>query len=939
MAAPITRQPASEQLLARVGSTVRDKYRIQRLIGVGGMAAVYAGSHRNGHRVAVKFLLERDSQDSDVRHLFDREAYIANQVDHPGAVPVLDDDVDEEGCPFLVMPLLEGETLRARWERANRHLPLAEVGVLISDTLDVLASAHAKGIVHRDIKPENLFITVRGDIRVLDFGIARRTQTDGSATVTGRMFGTPAFMPPEQALNNGDFIGPPSDCWAVGATIFTLLSGQFVHQGENGAALLVAAATQPARSLGQVAPGLPIQIIDFVDKALATNPADRWPSAREMRQALNAVFDEVLGKPLASVAARIRSEIADELLPTAQDACAWETESPERAGARDLSIDGLDSPPTAQRTRGTSNAAHALPRSSPAMPPDSSPASPSQRHGRRWSVSGTTAVLMTVAGAALTLAYSAPFTMGHADGRDLKPKFQAPVTDANTPESTLPKPAALSAFNAGMQLWLDMSHREARDQFADAALADPAFARAHLYFVLVRPWIDGPARLHYRQALDHRASLDESDRLILDALGPLLQEPSNIADTEARLTKLFESNSRVILASSIADLRTRLDRPQDVEELISLVHDAEDSPAFASNTRGWIAVAQSRTGEARQEFAECLTKSPTAGSCLLGLTVLQAHDGLCVEAEATSRTWIAAWPNSAKPYRWLASAVFGQTGSLESARTALERKWSLTRESERPLTRAEDTTALALLTGDFDAARRSLDDWEKVASSSSDARVRATPANIRLELEYEISPATEVTALTRRYLERNAIWSSSPWIDFRVRATRMLLRTGALSEMQAIQTRTDWLTTDASGVYASQARRWFNFYAELAVTPRMATEAINEISDEHSFFDPYACDNHCEATIGETFATGGDMARALPHLERATKMCATESPLVSLRANYLLGQTLESLHKRDLACNAYRQVITKWPNHRSKTVRSATERLNRLSCNPSSHQL
>src|SRR5262249_36766043 len=150
-------------------------YRIEQLIGVGGMAAVYAAAHRNGNRVAIKFLLERCADDPDIRHLFSREAYVANQVDHPGAVPVLDDDVDDEGCPFLIMPLLEGETLRTRWERAKRRLLLAEVGVFLYEVLEVLESAHAKGIVHRDTKPENIFITTRGAIRVLDFGIARRT--------------------------------------------------------------------------------------------------------------------------------------------------------------------------------------------------------------------------------------------------------------------------------------------------------------------------------------------------------------------------------------------------------------------------------------------------------------------------------------------------------------------------------------------------------------------------------------------------------------------------------------------------------------------------------------------------------------------------------------------------------------------------------------------
>ncbi|WP_394834909.1 protein kinase [Pendulispora rubella] len=293
---------ASELETSRIGAVVQKKYTIERLLGWGGMAAVYAAKHRNGHRVAIKFLHERFGDDSTARRHFAREAYLANGVGHPGAVPVIDDDVDEHGAAFLVMPLLEGETLRERCRRAEGRLPIAEVGRILSEVLDVLASAHAKGIVHRDIKPENIFITVGGEIRVLDFGIARHTDGDGAATLTGPMIGTPAFMPPEQAVGNSDAIGPPSDCWAVGATIFALLSGEHVHVASNVGAQLVAAATQPARSLGDVVPEVPASIVRFVDKALAFDPQARWPSASEMRAALREVFEGALGKPLDTVA-------------------------------------------------------------------------------------------------------------------------------------------------------------------------------------------------------------------------------------------------------------------------------------------------------------------------------------------------------------------------------------------------------------------------------------------------------------------------------------------------------------------------------------------------------------------------------------------------------------------------------------------------------------
>ncbi|WP_394831250.1 serine/threonine protein kinase [Pendulispora rubella] len=331
--------------LSRIGSTVQQKYRITELLGMGGTATVYAATHRNGHRVAIKFLLE--DAEPDLRQLFSREAYVANQVGHAGAVPVLDDDVDDQGCAFLIMPLLEGETLGTRWARAGRRLPIAEVAVLMHDALDVLASAHAKGIVHRDIKPDNLFVTTDGSVRILDFGVARSVGAGGG---TDRVFGTPVFMPPEQAAGHPEAIGPHSDCWALGATMFALLTGEFVHPiadsrnaGANGASgaggeHLTAVATQRARSLASAMPDLPEAIVRFVDKALSFDAGDRWPSAREMREALAEAAEQTLRQPLSGVAPCVRAVLGAEVAAAAQVPVSMEIPSEKHSAASMLAI-------------------------------------------------------------------------------------------------------------------------------------------------------------------------------------------------------------------------------------------------------------------------------------------------------------------------------------------------------------------------------------------------------------------------------------------------------------------------------------------------------------------------------------------------------------------------------------------------------------------------
>ena len=133
-----------ERVVARVGRWINQKYKISRVLGMGGTGVVYAGHRRNGLRVAIKYLLDKYADDADVLRLFAREAYLANDVGHPGAVAILDEDVDEDGNTYLVMPLLEGETLRQRWERHGKRLPLEEVCVWMHDALDVLAAAHAQ---------------------------------------------------------------------------------------------------------------------------------------------------------------------------------------------------------------------------------------------------------------------------------------------------------------------------------------------------------------------------------------------------------------------------------------------------------------------------------------------------------------------------------------------------------------------------------------------------------------------------------------------------------------------------------------------------------------------------------------------------------------------------------------------------------------------------
>ena len=288
----------------RVGQTINNKWTIDRLVDVGGMAAVYAATHRNGKKVAIKMLHPYIASHEDVRDRFLREGYVANQCDHPGAVSVLDDDMTSDGAPFLVMELLDGESLEHWMYRAGGTLPVADVLAIADQVLDVLHAFHLRAVIHRDLKPGNLFITKIGIVKVLDFGLARLRDPrfTGAPTATGIVLGTAAYMPPEQAQGKSDQVDIRSDIFAVGAVMFRALTGRSVHEAKNPTERLFQAMKDRAPSLGIVAPKMPHWVVAVVDKALAFDKKERWENAEEMRKAVRATFSE-----LKEEASRVRT--------------------------------------------------------------------------------------------------------------------------------------------------------------------------------------------------------------------------------------------------------------------------------------------------------------------------------------------------------------------------------------------------------------------------------------------------------------------------------------------------------------------------------------------------------------------------------------------------------------------------------------------------------
>jgi serine/threonine-protein kinase len=294
----------------RVGCVLDDKWTLERLLGVGGMAAVYAAKHRNGARAAIKVLHPELSRLKEVRERFLREGYAANRVEHAGAVRVLDDDVvasgPEAGTAYIVMELLEGESLQ---ERIEHPPPMSELEFLsiARSVLEVLEAAHARGVVHRDLKPENLFLVRAASndggpasgvkVKVLDFGLARLVQ--GQAITTyGLALGTPSFMSPEQAAGRIDEIDGRTDLFALAATGFRICAGRRIHEAGNPVDLVRKMASLAAPRVRSVRPDVSEACARVIDRALEFRREDRYESAAAMREDVDRAIAELdIGGP------------------------------------------------------------------------------------------------------------------------------------------------------------------------------------------------------------------------------------------------------------------------------------------------------------------------------------------------------------------------------------------------------------------------------------------------------------------------------------------------------------------------------------------------------------------------------------------------------------------------------------------------------------------
>jgi len=333
--------------LTGVGTVLAGKYRVEKLVGSGGMGAVVAARHlRLGTRVAIKFLLPRPNSRVTLADRFLREARAVSRITNPHVSRVFDVDLRDDGVPYIVMEFLEGETLGSTLRRRGR-LDVGESVDLLLGAAEAIAQAHALGIVHRDLKPENLFVTQTADgappiLKVLDFGISKTphtgdTEPSPDSTTGDGFMGSPPYMSPEQLTTPGD-VDARGDVWSLGVVLYECVTGTLPFRGSSIGQTCVQILQHAPPAVSLSSPGVPAEFDAVVQRCLAKSRDERFSTLLELSRELAPFGTERARASLRAIAALSNPVPISE--PSAKDQPSSPTIAPST-----LTLPSLDTAP------------------------------------------------------------------------------------------------------------------------------------------------------------------------------------------------------------------------------------------------------------------------------------------------------------------------------------------------------------------------------------------------------------------------------------------------------------------------------------------------------------------------------------------------------------------------------------------------------------------
>jgi serine/threonine-protein kinase len=820
-----------------------------------------------------------------------REARAVASLSHPNVVAIY--DVGEtEGRLWLAMEYVVGSALRSLVGQGE--LPLARRIRFLVEVARALEAAHKSGIIHRDIKPENVMIREDGAVKVLDFGIARRTvsksnddqQKIDTITGGGAISGTPVYMAPE-AIKGGD-VDARCDQFAWGVMAYELITGGRPWV-ENGDVLAVVAniLTEIPPPIKTKVSDIPALVDDTIMRALAKDPKQRFTAMADVADAL---------EPFAATntsGERVRVTPSN---PHHDDAAfAATTKVPTTVTV----------PPAADAPTNTV---------------------PSAKPKRGWQL----ALPLFLIGALAASVYYV------TRPKDPGPRIHAIPTVTPRPLSDNPK--AEEQFKSAMHAWHDGASAQARSGLTEALKLEPDFAAAHLELALLQAaFNDRPAaQAEFTLAFQHRAFLLPRDEMLLEASVPFIRPTGaqpDLEEWETRMTSVvFQHPRDPELQYWLGRARQAQGDHRGAKTAFEAALHLDDAyaPALAALARTERALGD--TGAALTTTEKCIKRSPIASLCVETRFDLMYSAGECQRAKEEAARWELLEPTSPKPFAAMARALHPLGVPRPSIEEVLSHRWSNAPAADQKRMELWDRAFLAVLDGDFTKADDLAKDYDAALPLDADSSDHAAPARLRVNVLRETDRPKDAAKVARTFLDRMAAWPAFPFLpDPSIDFYEPLYRAGEMSKKDLDAKRTEWLESEQRRTAEGHAARspwvdWFSVYAGFAETREEALEALAKAPK----MEPKGAGLGVDFALGKAYALTGRWDDAIPPLKRVDATCNTfESLLVVMRARLFLAQAEEA--KGDIASARahYQQIVDKWnpKTTGSRTAKKAAERL------------
>jgi serine/threonine-protein kinase len=868
----------------------------------------------------IKRLRTDLSSEPEAVRMFQQEARISSRLQHPNVVQTNEVGFDGKHH-FLEMEYLEGVPLSSlvrRAERGGKGLALPIAVYVLAQTLAGLHYAHELkdldgtdlALVHRDVSPHNVFVTYEGEVKLLDFGIARAAGASNE-TKTGFLKGKVTYMAPEQVAKKS--LDRRVDVFAVGVMLWESLTGQRLWGDLDDFQIFLKLRSEDIPSPRTVRADVPEALEAACMRALAPDPEARFATAADMQRELEAW--------LASSGERAGAkELAETMLGLfAEDRAATKAEieeqmraAPATTGTTGL-VPAMQSSVDADSTPGVGG-------------PQTTAATAAMDRPKRGSA--------MVAGTALAMALVVGGAVGVNRWRAAKAKPGPVATAAPKVEPGMSSNAeAMEAYRAGMQAFRDADVGGAIRSLDKAIELDKAFPAAHLRRAIATSALDDSARSHLRDALAQRTRLGEHDRVLLDAYAPRATVPEDLAETEKRLT------SALAAAPNDADFALQLCRAQNYRVTDAARDTCDRASALDPDSARPIRevalarVQQNDEASAKTEYERCLRVSPLATTCSFELTRLEAYQGQCAAALANVRRVISTNRAGEWEYRILASLLLATGEPADTVRAAQDLERDHAAKEAVPLLKIQGATDLAMFTGDFPEAERQLRLWSDAVASSEDEGDRFMAIVPRVMILEEEGRTAEAVSILKDTLRRVATWTATdPAVSMFLFGR--LHRMGAMDRSAFVARRAQWLEASrAERGAGSQGVAWTEAYAMSAVDATDAREALDALPSYQPLPDPLHQIAEFELAIGRVYRLAGNTREALPYLRQASSSCIVlESPMEILTASLELGLADEELGDVPGACAAYGTVVSRWGTARSTTAKRAQERIRALRC-------